>query len=437
MTDRNVCGAGEEWDAGARLALDALAMKPARGIPQWMIHLMEIPELEHFAGRAPGDYRRDVEGVYLDFQRRIGACLVDQYIPENPLSMNSDGCDPRAGRGATTGAETIEVDGMPIAGPEDVLAHLEQFEFPRLRQAIAEIRPAVVPSPLEGEGRVRGAVDSHLKSGISDFKSRNPSPGLRPPSPARGEGKEEDARVAALIEHERAIQRRLGPTLVKAPYDGFFVLPYLRYYTYGYVNYFMAVALYPEVMERDFALQADLATLRNATSARAIVEGRLPRVLRLDHDMADSRGTLIDPRVLDRIWFPHFARSIRPLLDAGVRLLWHCDGNLMAMVPRLIEAGIAGFQGFQYEDGMDYEHIGRMTDRQGGPLMIWAGVSVTRTLPMGTPADVASELQWLVRYGPPVGLCLGASSSICPGVPRANLEALFEGLKYYREHGRG
>ncbi|MDA0335862.1 MAG: hypothetical protein O2782_11905 [bacterium] len=46
-------------------------------------------------------------------------------------------------------------------------------------------------------------------------------------------------------------------------------------------------------------------------------------------------------------------RSIEPLVQAGVRLLWHCDGNLMEMVPRLLEAGIAGFQGFQYEDGMD------------------------------------------------------------------------------------
>ena len=117
--------------------------------------------------------------------------------------------------------------------------------------------------------------------------------------------------------------------------------------------------------------------------------------------MADSRGTLVDPRSAGPDLVSAFARSIRPLLDAGVRLLWHCDGNLMAMVPRLIEAGIAGFQGFQYEDGMDYERICRMTDRDGGPLMIWAGVSVTRTLPMGTPADVEVELKWLVRYGPP------------------------------------
>jgi len=380
---------GGEWQAGARLALDALAMKPARGIPSWMIHLMDAADLEHFAGRAPGDYRRDVEGVYLDFQRRIGTCFIDQYIPDNPLSMTAGGLGPDAARGPTTGAPEAVLDGMPIRSPEDVVAHLERHVFPRLEREAAACDPA-------------------------DAAAR-----------------------AALVEGERAVQRRFSPGLLKVPYaGGFGAMPCLRYYEYGYANYFMAFALWPEVMERDFALQADLAARTNALAARAILDGGLPRVVRLDHDMADSRGTLVDVRALDRLWFPHFARSIAPLLEAGVRLLWHCDGNLMAMVPRLLEAGVGGFQGFQYEDGMDYARICRMTDRAGGPLMIWAGVSVTRTLPRGTPADVAAELAWLVRHGPPVGLCLGASSSVLPGVPRENLRALFDGLRHYREGGR-
>ena len=58
---------------------------------------------------------------------------------------------------------------------------------------------------------------------------------------------------------------------------------------------------------------------------------------RLDHDMADSRGTLVDIKSLDNIWFPHFARAIEPLLKGGIKLVWHCGGNLMQMVPRLLE----------------------------------------------------------------------------------------------------
>jgi len=377
------------WGPNAQLALDTFALKPTRGIPHWVIHVMEVAELEHFAGCRPGDYVRDVEGVYLQLQRRIGTCFIDQFIPSNPLSMTSHGYDATTARSATTGAEEIVLDGMRIDSPEDVAEHMERFVFGALAEQIAAFDRA-----------------------------------------------DAGADVAALIRQERDTQAKFGPDILKSPYGGFFSLPGMRYSQYGYANYFMAYALYPELMERDFSLQADLAERTNAVAARAIREGHLPPVVRLDHDMADSRGTLVDVKSLDAIWFPHLARAIEPLREAGVRLLWHCDGNLMAMVPRLIEAGIGGFQGFQYEDGMDYPAICRMTDRDGGPLLIWGGVSVTRTLPYGTAADVAEELKWLVRCGPPIGLVLAGSSSVTPGVPRENLRTLFEGLRYFLDNGR-
>ena len=106
------------------------------------------------------------------------------------------------------------------------------------------------------------------------------------------------------------------------------------------------------------------------------------------------------------------------------------------MVPRLLDVGIRGFQGFQYEDGMDYEKICAMKTRDGDDLLIIGGVSVTRTLPKGTPDDVKNELSWLVEKGPKTGLFLGGSSSITPGVPWKNIRTLIEGLQYYRTHGR-
>ena len=141
---------------------------------------------------------------------------------------------------------------------------------------------------------------------------------------------------------------------------------------------------------------------------------------------------LVDIHTLDDFWFPRFARSIRPFLDAGIRLVWHCDGNLMDMVPRLLECGLGGFQGFQYEDGMDYERICQMKTCDGDDLFIIGGVSVTATLPHGTPEDVCREMNWLVENGPDVGPMLGWSSSIAPGVPVENIKALAEGFAYCR-----
>jgi hypothetical protein len=366
-----------------QLALDTLHQRPTRGIPSWLLHVMEHRHIERLAGAPPGSYARDPDGVYIAMQRAIGTCLLDQYLADNPLTMGDAGFEGAA-HGATTGADSVVCDGIAIDSPEAVVEHLERVEFPRLRRRIASF--------------------------------------------------DEAARAREILEAERDIQARLGPDMLKGPY-GFAEFPALAYGAYGYGPYFMAYALYPGVIERHFALQADAAVLNNRAAARAFREGGLPPLYRLDHDMADSRGPLVDVRSLDRLWFPHFARSIEPLLQAGVRLIWHCDGNLMPMVPRLLACGLSGFQGFQYEDGMDYPRICAMRTRDGDPLIIIAGVSVTRSLPMGTPADVKRELAWLVEHGPKTGLFLGGSSSIAPGVPWPNLEMLVEGLKYYRRHG--
>jgi len=378
-----------DWGERARLVWDTLAMKPTRGIPAWIVHVMDIPFMEKSTGHKSGAFAQDPEKVYLDFQRHAGGCYIDQYIPDNPLIMGSAGYEETATRTATTGAGDVTLDGMTIDSPEAVIEHMERFVFPERARRIETFDP------------------------------------------------DDPTIIGQLIEQECAIQRKFGTNLLKGPFaDGFQSFPTFLNYVYGYENYFMAYALYPEVMEKDFSQKADLSILENKAAARAIIEGGLPRLIRLDYDMADSRSTLVDIKSLDKIWFPHFARAIQPFLDAGIRLIWHCDGNLMQMVPRLIEVGIRGFQGFQYEDGMDYERICRMTDRDGESLLIIAGVSVTRTLPLGTPDDVRNEIKWLVEQGPKTGLILGASSSIVPGTKHENIRACIEALHYYREHGR-
>ena len=47
------------------------------------------------------------------------------------------------------------------------------------------------------------------------------------------------------------------------------------------------------------------------------------------------------------------------------------------------------------------------------------------------------QLKWLVDNGPKTGLFLAGTSSITPGAPWENIATLVEGLKYYRDHGRG
>ena len=369
----------------AQLALDTIQLKPTRGIPSFIFHVLKHAYIERLAGVGEGEYKKDPVRVYRQLQQNVGTCLMDQWIPDNPLSMTDQGYGDDAARGATTGAEQIVCDGIRITDPDDVVEHLERVEFPRLQAA------------------------------IRDF--------------------DETARVKAILTAEAETQRVIGPTMLKSGYR-FASFPAFGYGRYGYVNYFSAYGLYPEVMERHFSLQADYWLANNRAAARAYREGQLPPVYRLDHDMADSRGTLVDIQSLDRIWFPHFARCIEPLVAQGVRLVWHTDGNMMEMMPRLIEVGVKGFQGFQWECGMDFARMAAMKTREGEDLVFFAGLSSTDgVLRLGTTADVTRKLRWLVETGPRTGLFI-SSMGIYPDMPWENVRTYVEGIQYYRTHGR-
>lgn len=369
-----------------KLAMDTILQKETKGIPTSFINLMQHDYLERIAKVSEGDYAKNPVEVYIKAQRNIGVNVLDQYIPTNPLSMEDSGYGEDTEHGATTGASEIFCDGILIDSPEAVAEHLESVVFERIKQSIY--------------------------------------------------GFDEEKRIDEIIKYELDIQKSIGDDILKTGY-GTVLFPTLSYYEYGYENYFMAYALYPEIIEKHFSLQADFAVLNNKAVAKAYEKAKMPPLYRLDHDMADSRGTLVDVKSLDKIWFPQFSRAIEPMLKTNIKMIWHCDGNLMDMVPRLLDVGVSGFQGFQYEDGMDYKKICSMKTKNGDDLIIWAGVSVTRTLPFGTPQDVKNELKFLVDNGPKTGLFLGASSSVAPGIAWENIEMMLEGFNYYRTHGRG
>lgn len=374
------------YTASQQHALDVLLRKPVKGIGIWLINPMEWRMIDRLAGEPEGTYQRDPIPTYRKMLLNSGCNLIDQWIPTNPLSIGAHGYEGKE-KTATTGLDVIVRDGITIDSPEAAALHMETVVLPSLEKQIAAFQPDVF---------YRDALANELK-----------------------------------------IQEDMGPEMLKAPYASpFGRVPGLVYGLYGYANYFMLYALYPELIARHFHLQGELCRLYNEVAARVIVENKLPPYVRLDHDMADGKGPLVSLKSLEDSWFPPFEKSIAPLVKAGITCIWHCDGNLMPMVPGLLAAGVAGFQGFQYEFGMDYEKICRMKSRDGQDLLIIGGVSVTKTLPYGSADDVKREMQWLVRNGPKQGLFLGGSSSITPGVPWENLKTLTEGFRYYREHGR-
>ncbi len=217
------------------------------------------------------------------------------------------------------------------------------------------------------------------------------------------------------------------------------VVRFMWYMDFGFEPYFMALALYPEVMERLFELEAVRAHRRNEAIARCIHEQGLLPLVYVGEDICDNRGPMVKPEILRDIYFPHLEYGFRPLVEAGVRILWHVDGLARKIVPDLIAAGVGGFQGFQEELGMSLGEYRRLRSREGDPLLLVGSVSAVETMPFGSEEEVRAEVERCIDVGQPEGgFVLMPSSSLGTDVAPASIDAMYEHAQAYgREFGRG
>ena len=212
---------------------------------------------------------------------------------------------------------------------------------------------------------------------------------------------------------------------------------FMLYGHYGYESYLMAIALYPESVGRLYWKSAVEARERNHLIARLIGELDLPPVVFTGHDICNNVGPLCSMDFLREYYFPQERFALEPLVDAGVRVVRHCDGNVMAMIEDCLGVGYSGFQGFQYECGVDPFSIAAHCTVTGEPLLFFAGLNVTRTLPFGIIDDVREEIEYVMSYtAEGRGLFFFTSSSIGPEVPLENVQYAYDYVAH-REYGRG
>lgn len=238
--------------------------------------------------------------------------------------------------------------------------------------------------------------------------------------------KEYDAYLALYHDGQAAV----GDDILWVPNTFHCVAQFQNEGYFGAENYYLALALYPEAMDRFFAVSGERAFLRNTAVAKAIVDHSLPRVMWLGQDACDNRGPYLAPETMNGIYLRHVKRSLQPLKDAGIRILWHSDGNIMPIVPYLLDAGVDGFQGLQetIETRIDVAALRELPTRAGRPPVIVGSVSSVTTMPFGTTADVRADVCrcQALAAAKGGGWLLNFSSSLGPEVPAENIRAFFD-----------
>jgi len=200
------------------------------------------------------------------------------------------------------------------------------------------------------------------------------------------------------------------------------------YGRFGYENFFLIVAAYTERAHKLMAVGGTWGRQRCRLVARAVEEGIFPRACLLGEDICTQRGPMVSPAFLAEHYFPQLTRGLEPLLAAGCKPIWHCDGDVRLLLPMLIEAGVQGFQGFQPECGLTIDKMARMRTREGEPVVIFGPLAVTTELPVYGPDEIRRRARHAIEVcrSSGAGLCMFTANTINPDVPLDNIRAFYQ-----------
>ena len=186
----------------------------------------------------------------------------------------------------------------------------------------------------------------------------------------------------------------------------------------GMENLLADMLLHEEYCEALFEriVSADLMMLEMMLAAD--VDGVL-----LGCDWGSQQALMMGPAMWRRYIGPRHARMFRKIREAGKYAFLHSCGNIVAVLPEVVEMGVQVLNPAQPEC-MD---IGALKDEFGAHLTFWGGVSTQQTLPYGTPEEVRRETREVAaRLGKGGGYILSPAQGVQGDVPLANIVAMIE-----------
>lgn len=147
-------------------------------------------------------------------------------------------------------------------------------------------------------------------------------------------------------------------------------------------------------------------------------------------DFGTQDSMIMSPAVWREFFKPRYEKLIAALkeIKPDVKIAYHSDGNIEAILPEYIEIGVDILNAVQPKS-MDTANLKR---RFGDVLSFWGTVDIQEVLPYGTPEDVHNEVKLRIQSaGPGGGLIVGPSHNFQPDVPLINILAFYDAVKKY------
>ncbi len=152
------------------------------------------------------------------------------------------------------------------------------------------------------------------------------------------------------------------------------------------------------------------------------------QVVATTDDVCTAAGPIISPRAYAGVIYPFFKEIMAGYRALGLKIIKHCDGNVLPFLDLWLEAGIDCLDPIDPGGGLD---MAEMKAKYGDRLCLKGNIDCTGHLCTGTPEQVAEEVRVCIQKGGPGGLILSSSNTIHRGVKPENYRAMLAALREY------
>lgn len=192
----------------------------------------------------------------------------------------------------------------------------------------------------------------------------------------------------------------------------------------GYENICYALADDPGLLTEVFRISNEFFKEAARRSVEAGCVG-----MWVSEDLGDSTRGFFSLAAYRKYVLPPFVELAEYVAGLGVPVLMHSCGRISAYLDDIAQAPVDAIHPLQRTAGMD---LAEVKERYGRRFCLIGNIDSSRTLPYGTPEDVAEEARQAIEAAAPGGgFILASDHSLHDGIPMANILALREaGMRY-------
>jgi uroporphyrinogen decarboxylase len=194
-------------------------------------------------------------------------------------------------------------------------------------------------------------------------------------------------------------------------------------YLRGIDQIFLDLALQPEIAAAIFRRVAEFYLEYARRTFEAAGDGI--DIFMMGDDFGTQKGLFMAPGMWRQFLRPGFRAFIELAKGYGYKVAHHSCGSIKAIIPDLIECGLDILNPLQ-PDVVDMDRR-ELKHRFGDSLCFHGSISIQKTLPFGTPADVRAEVrERFETLAPGGGLVFCSAHNIQTDTPLENIESLFD-----------